>query len=274
MRCGRARRLLLLVLLPALAVACEGPGSSYGFHRARVDSIQVPDTVEAGVPLRVRITGVVGMIACDSVDRIERVRTADALFLELWTRHPNRGCPEATVLLDTTLLEHPVLGDSLVVVVRGTEERIRVVHSRRARPTMDVTLYFHRGAELVAVERPVVETPAVLRATLMQLLEGPTAAEAARDSVVSWFSEGTAGLLHHVTLEDGLAVVDFDEALRGAIPGAASSSGSRRLLESLNATLFAFPAVDSVEYRLGGSCDAFWAWLQYACDTVHRDWEP
>lgn len=272
MSSARAWRVSLLPLL--VLAACDLPGSSYGFHRARIDSVQVPDTVDAGAPLRVRVTGVVGMIACDNLDRIERVRTADILFLEFWTRHPNRPCPDAAVPLDTTLLERPVLGDSLVVVVRGTEEHTRVVHGRRSRPTMDVTLYFHRGEALVPVTRPVPETPALLRATVMQLLGGPTAGEVARDSVVSWFSERTAGLLHHVTLEDGLAVVDFDEALRRAIPGAASSAGSRRLLRSLNATLFAVPAVDSVEYRLGGSCDAFWAWLQYACEIVHRDWEP
>jgi hypothetical protein len=34
--------------------------------------------------------------------------------------------------------------------------------------------------------------------------------------------------------------------------------------------VFQFDWVRSVEYRLDGSCDAFWEWLQRSCQVVTR----
>lgn len=271
---GRTR--VALLLLVATVAACELPGRGYGLHRARVDSVLVADTVAPDAPLEVRIVGVVGVIDCDVLDRIERVRAPGGLFIELWTRHPNRDdCAEAVIPLDTTLVEAPLTGDSAFVVVRGATEHIRIVHIRRPRSERTVvTLHFNRGDGLVAVEREVPETSAMLRATLRELLRGPTPQERTGSGARSWFSERTSGLLHNVALEDGLAIIDFDEDLAHVIPGASSSYGSSQLIRSLNATVFQFPSVEQVEYRLGGSCEAFWAWLQYACEIVDRDWEP
>ncbi len=265
-------------LVAALAVslflaraACDVPGRGYGVHRVRVDAVVVPDTVPPGVPVEIRVIGVVGTSSCDVLDRIERIRTETTVSLKLWTRHPqDDACTRDPVLLDTTLVEPAPAADSLVIVVRGTDEHRRTVQVRRPPPPRTgVRLYFHRGDTLASVTRQVRDTPAILRTTLMELLEGPTTEE--HDAGLrSFFSERTAGLLHNATVNDGFAVVDLDERLVRAIPGASASAGGRQLLEELNATVFQFPAVDSVQYRLGGSCDAFWGFLQYACQTVHR----
>jgi len=266
----RVRRLALALLV--VLAGCDLPGREYGVHRVRVDSVVVPDTVVRGTPLEIRILGLVGASSCDELERIERVRTETAVVFELWTRHPrDDGCTETPVMLDTTLLEPAPAGDSIVIVVRGTDETRRTVHVRWPRPPRrEVRLHYHRGDTLASVVREVPDAPAtLLRATLMELLEGPTAAE--RDAgLTSFFSDRTAGLLHDATVEDGFAVVDFDEALRRAIPNASTSAGSRQLLRELNATVFQLPAVDSVEYRLGGRCDAFWNFLQYPCQVVRR----
>jgi hypothetical protein len=42
------------------------------------------------------------------------------------------------------------------------------------------------------------------------------------------------------------------------------------LLQELNGTVFQFPEIRSVEYRMEGSCDLFWEWLQYGCRVVAR----
>jgi hypothetical protein len=138
---------------------------------------------------------------------------------------------------------------------------------------MVVKVYLSCDADhgsLRAAYRLVEESPRVLRAALDALLAGPTAAERAA-SLSSWFSDSTAGKVRSVTTKDGHAVVDFDD-LRPLIPNASTSAGSERLLRQLDATVFQFRSVTSVEYRIAGSCEDFNEWLQYGgCEARRRD---
>jgi hypothetical protein len=90
--------------------------------------------------------------------------------------------------------------------------------------------------------------------------------------MTSWFSVETRGTIRRIQAIEGEVIVDFRD-LPELIPGASSSAGSEQLLESLDRTVFQFDWVESVEYRLNGSCDAFWEWLQRSCEVVRRD-EP
>lgn len=129
-----------------------------------------------------------------------------------------------------------------------------------------VRVWFSRDEAPVAVERRVAgANPA---AALAALMEGPTPEERAA-GLWSWFSDSTRHALRDVRLEDGFLVVDF-AGLPSLIPNASTSAGSRELLASLDSTTLQFPGVDSVEYRLDGSCDAFWEWLQRGCEVVRR----
>lgn len=127
-------------------------------------------------------------------------------------------------------------------------------------------VWFSRGETPVAVERRVVDGGP--EAALAELVRGPTAAERSA-GLTSWFSDSTAGAIERVDQQGGVLIVDF-RGLDRLIPGAGSSAGSAQLLASLDSTVFQFPSVDAVEYRLDGSCDAFWAWLQRECERVHR----
>ena len=132
-----------------------------------------------------------------------------------------------------------------------------------------VTVHFPCGPDgrLVAVDRVVPATRSVLRATVEQQLVGPTPAERAA-GLSSWFSPETAGMLRSVDLDpDGSAVVDFDPALMATIPNASTSAGSALLLAQLDATVLGVDGVERVEYRAGGSCSAFYEWLQMACPS-------
>lgn len=134
---------------------------------------------------------------------------------------------------------------------------------------MTVRVYFTRDEEPEPVEREIPRTSGVLRATLAALLEGPTDAERAA-GLFSWFSEETAGMLRDVHVDEaGRAIVDFRDLSR-IISGASSSAGGRILLNELNHTVFQFDTVGSVEYRMDGSCDRFWNWLQSDCGVVER----
>jgi hypothetical protein len=110
---------------------------------------------------------------------------------------------------------------------------------------------------------------AELEASLRDVVRGPTQAE--RDAgAQSWFSEKTANALKSVTMDAaGHAMVDFED-LRTLIPNASSSAGSEMLLRELNTAVFAFPSVNSVEYRINGSCDVFGEWIQVGCKGYTR----
>jgi hypothetical protein len=64
-------------------------------------------------------------------------------------------------------------------------------------------------------------------------------------------------------------VVSFGD-LRPIIPNASTSAGSQLLLAQLDATVFQFSTVRSVEYRIDGSCARFFEWLQLACAVRSR----
>jgi hypothetical protein len=135
-------------------------------------------------------------------------------------------------------------------------------------PLTTTTLYFVRGDAPAPVERTVAGE-AGPETTLRALLQGPTPQER-EAGISSWFSDTTADRLHSLSLAGGgRLVVDFND-LQEVIPNASSSTGSTLLLLELNTTLFQHPEVEVIEYRMEGSCQAFWGWLQYECQDVRR----
>lgn len=138
---------------------------------------------------------------------------------------------------------------------------------------MVVTVWFScsdPSGPTVASRRVVPSTSSVLRASLDQLLAGPTAEERSA-GLTSWFSGATAGMVRGVTIDaTGRATVDFKD-LRPVIPNASTSAGSQMLLTQLDATVFQFPSVHSAVYRIEGSCEAFTEWLQFGgCEPRTR----
>jgi hypothetical protein len=135
------------------------------------------------------------------------------------------------------------------------------------------------AADSVRAAAPVEQAPplspeavltAELRAALGRLVRGEVLLEGASETSY-WFSAETAGALRAVDVDSsGHATVDFHD-LRPFIPNASSSAGSASLLNELNTTVFGVAGIRSVEYRMEGSCDVFWEWLQYGCDVVTRE---
>jgi len=134
--------------------------------------------------------------------------------------------------------------------------------------TETVTVFFTREEFQVGVVRPVPQGAVAGPETALRiLLQGPGEDEALL-GLTSWFSGDTADALRSFLLgPDGHLVVDFHD-LSPVIPGASSSFGSAMLLAELNRTLFEFEEVRSVEYRMEGSCERFWNWLQYDCEVI------
>jgi hypothetical protein len=103
---------------------------------------------------------------------------------------------------------------------------------------------------------------------LRELLAGPTPAER-EAGVTSFFSGDTAAHPFEVVIEGDSLMVDFAD-LAPVVPNAGSSAGSFALLSELNGTLFALPGIVRVEYRMEGSCERFWNFLQRSCQEVRR----
>lgn len=126
-----------------------------------------------------------------------------------------------------------------------------------------VQVYFTCGARSqpggdTFVYRTIDEEDDPFSETLVKLTIGPTSEEIAL-GFRSIFSPEAGGRLEDVTLDAGSALVDF--ATLADPSSLAPDNGAQFFIVNLNANVFQYPEVDTVEYRLGGSCDAFWEHL-------------
>jgi hypothetical protein len=144
---------------------------------------------------------------------------------------------------------------------------------------MDVTVTFvcaaagaldpEDEATYVPVTRRVPRTAGVLGATIDAFLGGTTVEEE-QGGGVSAFTYHPATTAS-VTITGRRAVIDFSPELADDATTATTSTGSLLFQGALGRTVLQFATVDEVEYRLDGSCEAFWEWQQVGgCRVVTR----
>ena len=109
--------------------------------------------------------------------------------------------------------------------------------------TSSVAVYLLRDGKVTPVRRTVPATPAIARAALTALLEGPTDDER-EDGLSSAIPEGTS--LVDIALADGVATVDLDGSF------ASDEESMRSRVAQVVATLTRFPTVDRVAFRIDG----------------------
>jgi heat shock protein HslJ len=156
-------------------------------------------------------------------------------------------------------------------------------HSDRVQPGPDDVLVYFVCDELPAAARAVVrptgggESADRLREALVAVFIGPSASEAA-DGYEGPVTPGRSDVVIGVAIGgDGAAAIDFDARL---VEGTALNASSPRFIffETVGRTISQFQEIDSVEYRLGGSCDAFEAYFEGPChfvrerDGIFGDW--
>ena len=140
-----------------------------------------------------------------------------------------------------------------------------------------IRVYYACGSTDIAtantwVFRAVEPTDLVLTTTMAEMVKGLDGDEEAL-GFRSPFPASAEGSSRGVSIVDGTAFIEFDE---GVFPdGADTAEGSQIFLSTLNANAFQFPTIEEVEYRLRGSCDAFWQRLGAdECQTITRsEWE-
>lgn len=110
--------------------------------------------------------------------------------------------------------------------------------------TITVALYYPdaSGERLVAEKRSIKKVEGIARATLEELLKGPTQAEH-----LNVFPEKTR-LLDINVKEDGSCIVDLSQEAENA----ASKEQERLMVYSIVNTLSAFPSVKEVHFRVEG----------------------
>jgi hypothetical protein len=141
-------------------------------------------------------------------------------------------------------------------------------------PSDGVTIlrvFFPCGSAEVAsdtfVYRAVAPTDLVLTTTMSELVKGLDEDEAAL-GYRSPFPDDAEGSFLGVSISEGTAYIEFNTNIFPE--GADTAEGSQILLSTLNANVFQFDTISAVEYRLGGSCDAFWQQLGGTCQVVTR----
>lgn len=118
------------------------------------------------------------------------------------------------------------------------------------------------------VYRAVQPTDLVLTSTLREMTKGLERDEAELGFNTP-FPAAADGSFLGVSLADGTAFLEFNNAIFPA--GVDTAEGAQIFLSTLNANVFQFSSIDEVEYRLGGSCAAFWQRLGVEqCDTITR----
>jgi hypothetical protein len=133
-------------------------------------------------------------------------------------------------------------------------------------------VFFPCGSSALAtggtyVYRTVPTTDLVLTTTMGEMTRGLEPEEEAL-GFRSPFPATANGSFVGVSLVDGTAYVEFDGDI---FPdGADTAEGSQIFISTLNANVFQFDTIAAVEYRLGGSCDAFWQHLDGECQVITR----
>ena len=144
--------------------------------------------------------------------------------------------------------------------------------------TTVLRVYFPCGGTELAtggtyVYRVVPATDLVLTTTMREMTTGLDLEEA-QLGFRTPLPTSADGSFQGVSIVEGTAYLEFgsDDIVP---PGVTTIEGAQALLTTLNANVFQFSSISAVEYRLNGSCDAFWQRLgAEECDPITRaEWQ-
>jgi Spore germination protein len=119
----------------------------------------------------------------------------------------------------------------------------------------EISVYFlnieSQEEELVEVKRTIPYEPGISIhfAAINQLLNGPTEDESER-GIFSMINPGT--VVYDLTIEDGVAIVDFNEKLQEGVAGSASVMAIRNQIER---TLLQFDDINEVVISINGESE-------------------
>lgn len=227
-----------------------------------------PPTTSAVVP------NLDGLTVAEARELLEEI----GFELDVTERYPSRSGFGLITAQGPLGGESAVVGSTVVVGIRVEAECLTgVAEPEIAEGSTAVQVFFECAGDgfypdiSTPVTRAVPDSPDVIEATMRALLAGLSEDERAT-GLASFFSADSADALNSVTLDGNRLIVDFNDEI--LINNASTSTGSMYLMAELHANLFQFEQIDSIEFRLNESCDAFYNWLQGECQISTRaEWE-
>lgn len=179
----------------------------------------------------------------------------------------------------TTTTEPPVRTvppPSVTTTTPGPVDGGRCEETAPNLPDMTVLRVFYPcGTGAVArtrfVYREVPPTRQVMTATFAQLTKGIDSTEFDLGFRTPLPADASSAFLG-VSINGDRVLLEFTE---GIFPeGVDTPEGMQVFLSTLNANVFQFASISEAEYRVGGSCDAFWSHFGSKCQIVTRSqWE-
>ncbi|HEX6724919.1 MAG TPA: Gmad2 immunoglobulin-like domain-containing protein [Gaiella sp.] len=151
--------------------------------------------------------------------------------------------PAATAAMVCALLAAGCDGGSSTTETQTGSTTTTVTETETAMSS--VAIYLLRDGKVSPVRRTIDSTPAVARAALTELLDGPTADEHA-EGLSSAIPDGTT--LRDISLADGVATVDLD----GTFDDGGGSASMLGRVAQVVATLTRFPTIERVAFRIDG----------------------
>jgi hypothetical protein len=147
-------------------------------------------------------------------------------------------------------------------------------------PTIQVFLFcdapLQRPRDSVCPSRrPASGAPGVLLDALQQLFAGPNASER-EAGLESYFSGDTEELLRDLNLSDGTATVDLEGDILARINGVGTTYGSSLFLAQVEGTVFQFPTVQEIVFKVDGDPRSFCRALEASEDCnpwTRAHWE-
>jgi hypothetical protein len=141
--------------------------------------------------------------------------------------------------------------------LRELDEEFRVAVTIAPIETIKVKVYFNNNKldpeiscnKVFPVEREIIKTTAVARAALEELLKGPSNKDGA-DGFTTSINYGVK--IQKLTIEGGVAKVDFDEQLQQGVGGSCRVSAIR---SQITQTLKQFPSVKNVIISVNGETE-------------------
>ncbi len=272
-----------VVLAPALVLGLlrllptnDGDVADTTVPSTTVTSTTVAETAPTQPEPTITPVGVVEVPNLDGLTETEArtVLGEIGLELEITEMYPSRSGIGLITAQDPLAGDTADEGSTVIVGVRVEAPCLAGLTAPEVpEGSMPVTVLFECAGDWLfpdvstEVTRVVPTSSKVTEATLQALMAGLTEEERLM-GYGSFFSAESAGALDSVTLNEDRLIVDFNDAI--LIGNTSTSTGGLYFLAELQANVFQFPEVESVEFRLNGSCDAFYGWLQGECEIQTR----
>lgn len=155
--------------------------------------------------------------------------------------------------LEAKIVEEEVDADEEALTPGEDLQEITEKTYEKVPETLSIELFFVEETtgeeQLVSVKRNIPHTLATAQATVQNLLKGPTEQEQA-SGLSSYIPNDV--FLREITIEDGVAIVDFSEGLDKNVAGSAMVTTIRQQIEQ---TLLQFENIDEVVISVDGQVE-------------------